>query len=85
MSEITAVKSIVGTVISDKMDKTIRVEVCGKKRHPKYKKYVPTRTVYFAHDEENSAKMGDEVQISFTRPQSKKKRWKLDKITVVAD
>ena len=76
---------LTGRVKSDKMDKTIRVEVCGKKKHPKYKKYVPTRTVYFAHDEENSAKMGDEVQISFTRPQSKKKRWKLDKITVVAD
>lgn len=84
MSEAN-IKTIVGTVISDKMDKTIRVEVNGKKKHPKYKKYIPTRVVYFAHDEESSAKEGDVVQISFTRPLSKKKRWKLDKIITVAD
>ena len=85
MSEKSAVKTIVGTVISDKMDKTIRVEVTGKKKHPKYKKYVPTREVYFAHDENNTAKAGDVVQISFTRPLSKKKRWKLDNVVSVAD
>jgi|SaaInlStandDraft_1057018.scaffolds.fasta_scaffold04192_3 small subunit ribosomal protein S17 len=79
------IKTIVGTVISDKMAKTIRVEVTGKKKHPKYKKYIPTRVTYFAHDEESSAKEGDVVQISFTRPLSKKKRWKLDKIITVAD
>lgn len=84
MSEAN-IKTIVGTVISDKMAKTIRVEVKGKKRHPKYKKYIPTRVTYFAHDEESSAKEGDVVQISFTRPLSKKKRWKLDKIITVAD
>ena len=67
------------------MDKTIRVEVRGKKKHPKYKKYVPTKTVYFAHDEENSAKQDDVVEISFTRPLSKKKRWNLVKVVKVAD
>jgi len=81
----TKVKNIIGTVISDKMDKTIRVEVTGKKKHLKYKKYVPTRTVYFAHDEENNAKEGDQVEVTFTRPLSKKKRWNLVKIIKVAD
>jgi len=81
----TKVKNIIGTVISDKMDKTIRVEVTGKRKHPKYKKYIPTKTVYFAHDEENSAKMGDEVEVTFTRPLSKKKCWNLVQIIKVAD
>jgi small subunit ribosomal protein S17 len=85
MSEKTEAKTIVGTVISDKMDKTIRVIVKGKKKHPKYKKYIPTKQVFFAHDEENKAGMGDEVEISFTRPISKKKRWNLEKIITVAD
>ncbi|MBF0197734.1 MAG: 30S ribosomal protein S17 [Planctomycetes bacterium] len=81
----TAKKTIVGTVVSDRMEKTIRVLVRGKKQHPKYKKYIPTKNVYFAHDEENGAKEGDVVQISFTRPISKQKCWKLDKIISVAD
>jgi small subunit ribosomal protein S17 len=85
MSETTAAKTIVGTVISDKMDKTIRVIVKGKRKHPKYKKYIPTKQVFFAHDEKNEAGIGDEVEISFTRPLSKKKRWKLDKVISVAD
>lgn len=85
MSEHTATKTITGLVISDKMDKTIRVEVRGKKKHPRYKKYIPTKAVFFAHDDKNEAKEGDVVQISFTRPISKKKRWKLDKVVQVAD
>jgi small subunit ribosomal protein S17 len=85
MSSETKIKLVTGTVISDKMDKTIRVEVRGKKKHPKYKKYIPTKTVYFAHDEENKAKIDDVVEIAFTRPLSKKKRWKLEKILQVAD
>lgn len=78
-------KSIVGIVVSDKMEKTIRVIVKGKKKHPKYKKYIPTKTTYVAHDEKNEGKEGDVVQISFTRPTSKTKRWKLDKVVQVAD
>ena len=84
MSE-TKIKKIVGTVVSDKMDKTIRVEVKGKKKHPIYKKYVPTRIVYFAHDENNKAKEGDVVEISFSRPLSKNKRWDLVKVVQVED
>ena len=83
--ESTLRKSIVGTVVSDRMDKTIRVLVRGKKQHPKYKKYIPTKNVFFAHDEKNGAKEGDLVQISFTRPISKNKCWNLDKILQVAD
>jgi len=84
MSETRVIK-IVGSVASDKMDKTIRVVVKGKKKHPKYKKYIPTQTVYFAHDENNSAKEGDLVEISFSRPLSKKKRWNLVKVVQAVD
>jgi|SaaInlStandDraft_1057018.scaffolds.fasta_scaffold197445_2 small subunit ribosomal protein S17 len=78
-------KSVIGSVISDKMDKTIRVIVRSKKKHEQYKKYVPTKVVYYAHDEKNSAKEGDTVKISFVRPISKTKRWKLEEILTVAD
>jgi small subunit ribosomal protein S17 len=78
-------KSVVGSVISDKMEKTIRVIVRSKRKHEQYKKYVPTKAVYCAHDEKNSAKEGDTVRISFVRPISKSKRWKLEEILKVAD
>jgi small subunit ribosomal protein S17 len=78
-------KSVIGSVVSDKMDKTIRVIVRSKKKHDQYKKYVPTKVVYCAHDEENKAKEGDTVRISFVRPISKSKRWKLEEILKVAD
>jgi small subunit ribosomal protein S17 len=78
-------KTLIGQVVSDRMEKTIRVAVVSKKKHPRYNKYIPTRTVYFAHDEKNEAKEGDEVKITFTRPTSAKKRWKLDSILKVAD
>lgn len=77
-------KTITGVVISNKMDKTIRVIVRSRKQHEQYKKYIPTKSVYYAHDEKNEAKEGDMVTISFTRPLSKTKRWKLDKILEVA-
>lgn len=85
MDKEKKVKKKSGMVISDKMDKTVRVIVKGKKKHPKYKKYIPTKAVYYAHDEKNEAKEGDVVRIAFTRPISKKKRWKLDEILQVAD
>ncbi len=85
MAEQKKRRIVVGEVVSDRMDKTIRVVVIAKKRHPVYRKYVPTRTFYKAHDEENQAHLGDVVQISFTRPISKTKCWKLDKIVTVVD
>lgn len=67
----------IGTVSSDKMDKTITVSVETVKQHPLYKKTVKTSKKYKAHDEENQAKIGDIVKIMETRPLSKDKRWRL--------
>lgn len=67
----------IGTVSSDKMDKTITVSVETVKQHPLYKKTVKTSKKYMAHDEENQAKIGDIVKIMETRPLSKDKRWRL--------
>lgn len=73
-------KTKVGSVVSDKMDKTIVVAIKTKVRHPLYGKMI-NRTVKFkAHDEENTCGMGDTVQIAETRPISKDKRWRLVKI-----
>lgn len=68
-----------GTVTSDKMDKTVTVLVERRFMHPVYKKYVRKSDKYAAHDEGNSYKAGDRVQIEECRPMSKNKRW-----TVVA-
>ena len=66
-----------GTVVSDKMDKTITVMVETKKTHPLYGKRVKYSKKYYAHDENNVAKMGDIVKIMETRPLSAKKRFRL--------
>lgn len=73
-------KSMIGTVSSDKMDKTITVRVETVKQHPLYKKTIKTSKKYKAHDENNEAKAGDVVKIMETRPLSKDKRWKLTEI-----
>jgi len=64
-----------GTVVSDKMDKTIVVVVHTYKMHPKYKKRYRTSRKFYAHDPDNSHKTGEEVIIYETRPTSKLKRW----------
>ncbi len=66
-----------GKVVSDRMEKTIVVEVVRKYRHPLYKKVVRKMTRFAAHDEENQARRGDLVEITETRPLSKTKRWRL--------
>jgi small subunit ribosomal protein S17 len=66
-----------GTVVSDKTDKTIVVEVERRYTHPLYKKVVRRSKKYHAHDETNSAKVGDRVRIQETAPISKTKRWTL--------
>lgn len=71
---------VVGLVISDKMDKTLKVQVYRVVKHPKYKKYMRRTSVFRAHDEENKAKEGDTVRIVETRALSKTKRWKLAEI-----
>ena len=73
-------KNMMGTVTSDKMDKTITVSVETVKRHPLYKKIIKTSKKYKVHDEANEAKTGDVVKIMETRPLSKDKRWILTEI-----
>lgn len=70
-------KTRVGTVVSDKMDKTIVVLVEDRKTHPLYKKIIRVSTKYKAHDENNECHEGDRVRIMETRPLSKDKRWRL--------
>ena len=70
-------REFVGVVVSDKMDKTIVVEVRTKKLHKLYKKYVSASKKYKAHDGENEANMGDTVRIIEGRPISKEKKWRL--------
>ena len=70
-------KYFTGTVVSDKMDKTIVVAVETKVRHPLYGKTVNRTTKFKAHDENNEAHINDRVEIMETRPLSKDKRWRL--------
>jgi small subunit ribosomal protein S17 len=73
-------KSQIGTVISDKMDKTVVVRVDRLVKHTTYKKYVRRRAKYTAHDEENACRIGDRVLIRESRPLSKTKRWQVSQI-----
>jgi small subunit ribosomal protein S17 len=66
-----------GYVVSDKMEKTIVVEVEDRKKHPKYRKVVRRTTKLKAHDEQNTAGIGDRVLLMETRPLSSTKRWRL--------
>ncbi|MEM7159806.1 MAG: 30S ribosomal protein S17 [Myxococcota bacterium] len=72
---------LVGQVVSDKMDKTIVVQVMRRYRHPRYRKYINERTKYKAHDERNEARVGDMVRIIESRPLSRDKRWRLQAVT----
>jgi len=69
-----------GRVIGTAMDKTIKVAVDTKKQHRRYKKYVEKSSKFYAHDEKEEAREGDQVLIVETRPISKLKRWKLEKV-----
>lgn len=69
-----------GTVVSDRMEKTIVVAVERRVQHPTYKKFVRKRMKYKAHDGDNTARIGDRVLIEETRPLSREKRWKLKEI-----
>jgi small subunit ribosomal protein S17 len=73
-------KQRIGVVVSNSMDKTIRVEVTTKMKHPKYGKFIMRKKNYFAHDEENACQVGDTVRIMETRPLSKNKKWRLVEI-----
>ena len=71
---------LTGTVVSDKMEKTIVVQVQRRYKHPRYRKYVSERLRYKAHDEKNEAKIGDTVSIVSCRPLSRDKRWTLQAV-----
>lgn len=73
-------KTLIGIVVSDKMQKTIVVKVERKNKHPLYKKLVITHKKYHAHDEKEECKIGDIVEIVETRPLSALKRWRLNSI-----
>ena len=66
---------LTGRVVSDKMDKTVTVEVTRRIKHAKYHKYVTRRKNFKAHDEDNACKTDDTVVIQESRPLSKTKRW----------
>lgn len=75
-----SLKKQIGTVVSNKMNKTIVVVVEKKLKHPFYSKTIVKRKRYMAHDEEEICSLGDKVLIKETRPLSKKKRWALETI-----
>ncbi len=75
MAEKNKRRKIEGVVLSDKMDKTIKVALVRNVKHPLVKKYIKRTTRVMAHDEKNEAKEGDKVAIKEVRPLSKKKRW----------
>ncbi len=69
-----------GTVTSDRMDKTVAVEIVRTYQHPLYKKIVRSSTKILAHDEQNTCRVGDLVQIVEVRPLSRRKRWKVSQV-----
>ena len=80
MEERNLRKVLVGTVVSNKMDKTIVVAVETNVKHPMYKKIVKRTYKLKAHDEENNCEIGDKVKVMETRPLSKDKRWRVVRV-----
>ncbi len=73
-------RTLTGRVVSNKMDKTITVQVERLVKHPLYGKYIKRSTKMLAHDEDNQCRMGDLVAITTSRPLSKRKTWTLVKV-----
>jgi len=78
-------KTRFGRVLSNRMDKTVVVEVETRRRHPRYKKVVRYKTKFKAHDEGNTCGIGDLVRIVETRPLSREKRWRVDEVLAKAE
>ena len=78
-------KSRIGTVVSNKMMKTVVVVVERRMKHGRYGKYMTEKKKYKAHDEEQACKPGDRVRITETRPLSKDKRWRVSEIVARAE
>ncbi len=77
-------KTLEGTVVSDKMNKTRVVSVSRLTRHPRYEKIMKRSTRFSFHDEENASREGDIVEVASTRPLSKTKRWRLVRVVKAA-
>jgi small subunit ribosomal protein S17 len=73
-------RQVIGTIISNKMEKTVVVEVERLVKHSVYKKYIRRCTTFSAHDDENQCRIGDRVMITESRPLSKTKRWRVSRI-----
>lgn len=77
-------KVVRGYVVSDKMDKTVVVRVDRRMAHPVYKKVLTRSKKYLAHDEDNTCRAGDFVEIIETRPLSRRKRWRVNRVILRA-
>ncbi|MCL5980439.1 30S ribosomal protein S17 [Acidithiobacillus sulfuriphilus] len=84
MAEQKNPRSLIGRVVSDRMDKTIVVTVERRIQHPLYKKYVRRSKKFHAHDPENTCHIGDVVRIEECRPLSKTKTWRLVSVVTQA-
>ncbi len=80
MSELSSVRTLVGRVVSDKMDKTVTVLVERRVKHPMYDKIIARSRKYHAHDASNEARLGDLVEIQECRPIAKTKSWTVAKL-----
>ena len=80
MAERSLRKSVIGHVVTDRMDKSVTVRVERRVRHKLYHKFMKQSTKFMAHDENNDAKVGDRVRIQETRPLSRNKRWRVVEI-----
>jgi small subunit ribosomal protein S17 len=80
MTERGKKKTLIGLVASDKMEKTVVVEVTRRMKHPMYHKYIQRRKRYHAHDETNDCRAGDRVMIEECRPLSTRKRWRIKQV-----
>ena len=80
MSDRGIRRTLIGEIVSDKMDKTVVVEVTRRFKHPTYKKFISRRKRYHAHDEENEYQSGDTVELVESRPLSRKKRWRVARL-----
>lgn len=73
-------RQLVGTVLSDKMDKTVTIQVERLIQHPQFRKYIRRHAKFAAHDERNECGVGDRVMITESRPLSRRKRWRVSRI-----
>jgi small subunit ribosomal protein S17 len=73
-------RQVNGVIVSNKMDKTVVVQVERLVRHPLYKKFIRRRNKFMAHDQDNACQIGDRVEITESRPLSKSKRWRVSRI-----